>query len=189
MRKSVFKTFMVWQMKQEERWLNEKADKGLLMVETGKFHYEFEEAEPGKYLIKLLMLSGSKNSAKNRDYFKFLEEMGIEYVCGMNFPGVCQVYLKMEKENAPADGEIFSDIDSKIKYNRLVMTYLTFAAIVFGLISAWTWSRTFRYYSSTKTVYGILTGICIAIVVAALFNVGRLLLDNHNMKKERSIHE
>ena len=189
MRTSVFKTFMVWQMKKEERWLNEKAEQGLLLVDAGKFHYDFEDAEPGKYLIKLVMLSGSKNSAKNRDYYKFLEEMDIKYVYGMNFPGVCQVYLKMEKENAPADGELFSDIDSKIKYNRLVMTYLIFAAVVFGLISAFTWKMTFRSYGSLKTVYGVYTGICIAIVIAALFNIARLLIDNHNLKKERTLHE
>ena len=183
------KMFFVWQMEKEEAWLNEMADHGYLLTHAGKFHYDFDEVEAGKYYIKLLMLSGSKNSAKNREYFRFLEDLGIQYADGMNFPGACQVYLKMEKKDAPSDGDFFSDMESRIRYNRVVIRYLSFCFIVLALI-AWLNIHMYLYRnnfnrSSNALVGGVLCALCVADLIVII----RMLIRNHNLKKERKIHE
>ena len=136
MRTRFYKFFLVGQMEKEERWLNEMADHGYLVNSVSKFWFDFDEVEAGKYRVQVLFLKGGKNSAKNRDFYRFLEEMGISYVDGMNFPGTCYVYLKMEKDDFPEQLEMYSDADSKIRYNRVVIWYMLFASIVMSLLAA-----------------------------------------------------
>ena len=143
MRKRFYKLFLVGQMEKEEQWLNEMADHGFLVVNVRKFYFDFDEVDPGKYRIKVMMLKGSKNSPKNQDFYRFLEDMGISYVDGMNFPGVCYVYLKMPKDSDVNQLEMYSDVDSKIRYNRMVMFYMIFATIAITLIGIWNFYMAF----------------------------------------------
>lgn len=189
MRTTIIKMFYVWQMEKEEAWLNEMADKGLLLRNAGKFHYDFDEVEAGKYCIKLLMLGGGKNSAKNREYFRFLEDLGIRYTDGINFPGACQVYLTMEKKDAPSDGDFYSDVESKTRYNRVVIRYLSFSFIVLALLGWWNFHKALHSLNDFRVILFMLFGMICVLGVADLFMVIRLLIQNHNLKKERKIHE
>lgn len=189
MRTTFKKMFFVWQMDKEEAWLNEMADHGYLLAHAGKFHYDFDEVEAGKYTIKLLMLNGSKHSAKNREYFRFLEDLGIQYADGMNFPGACQVYLKMEKKDAPVDGEFFSDVESKIRYNRVVLRYLSFSFIVILLLAWLNIHMALNRIKFNRMMNGITGGVLCVLCAADLVVIIRLLIQNHHLKKERKIHE
>jgi len=189
MRTRIHKLFLVSQMEQEEKWLNDKAEQGYLVSQVGKFSYLFDKVEAHQYCVKLLMMSGSKNSEKNRKYFRFLEEMGIDYVDGMNFPFVSQVYLKMKKEDAPAQMEFFSDMESKVKYNRLVMAYLVFAIIVMALLTGLNYHMGMRQENSFRMINYFLAGVLIGLIIMVSFEIVRLLLVNHKLKKERRIHE
>ena len=81
MRSKFHKLFWIWQLDKEESWINDMAAHGYALVHAGRFcNYEFDEVEPGKYIYKSLFLKGSGDSTKNREYYRFLDEMGIETV-------------------------------------------------------------------------------------------------------------
>ncbi len=62
-------------LKQQEKWLNEMADKGCRLVRTGRAWYEFEECEPGKYRYAVEFV-GEKSKREAQEYVSFLEDCG-----------------------------------------------------------------------------------------------------------------
>ena len=54
-KKTVFKLFFVWDFEKEERWLNEMAQEGWVLDNTGFSFYTFVRCEPGEYIIRLEM--------------------------------------------------------------------------------------------------------------------------------------
>ena len=72
-KKTVFKLFFVWDFEKEERWLNEMAQEGWVLDNTGFSFYTFVRCEPGEYIIRLEMNPSS-------DYRAFVKELGAEYI-------------------------------------------------------------------------------------------------------------
>ena len=72
-KKTVFKLFFVWDFEKEERWLNEMAQEGWVLDNTGFSFYTFVRCEPGEYIIRLEMNPSS-------DYRAFVKELGAESV-------------------------------------------------------------------------------------------------------------
>ena len=68
-KKTVFKLFFVWDFEKEERWLNEMAQEGWVLDNTGFSFYTFVRCEPGEYIIRLEMNPSS-------DYRAFVKELG-----------------------------------------------------------------------------------------------------------------
>ena len=68
-KKTVFKLFFVWDFEKEERWLNEMAQEGWVLDNTGFSFYTFVRCEPGEYIICLEMNPSS-------DYRAFVKELG-----------------------------------------------------------------------------------------------------------------
>ena len=77
MRTTFHKLFFIWQLPKEEAWINEMAAHGYGLVGVGRFTFEFEDIEPGKYRYKEIFIKGSFGSEKTREFLKFLEEMVI----------------------------------------------------------------------------------------------------------------
>ena len=75
-KKTVFKLFFVWDFEKEERWLNEMAQEGWVLDNTGFSFYTFVRCEPGEYIIRLEMNPSS-------DYRAFVKEAG------------CRVYRRL----------------------------------------------------------------------------------------------
>jgi hypothetical protein len=191
MRRVIHKIFWIWQLEKEQAWINEMASHGYSLEHAGRFTFEFDETEPGKYIYKEIFLKGWGESAENLKYFKFLEEMGIKVVCYINYPGTCWVYTRALREEYPDGIELYSDIDSKINYQKVMAGYLIFV-IAFTFFAA--------LLNITVVVnqlqYGMLlplnlicatflSALCVAAVIAmikAFVNIG-------NLKKERKIHE
>ena len=67
-KKTVFKLFFVWDFEKEERWLNEMAQEGWVLDNTGFSFYTFVRCEPGEYIIRLEMNPSS-------DYHAFVKEL------------------------------------------------------------------------------------------------------------------
>ena len=67
-KKTVFKLFFVWDFEKEERWLNEMAQEGWVLDNTGFSFYTFVRCEPGEYIIRLEMNPSS-------DYRAFVKEL------------------------------------------------------------------------------------------------------------------
>ena len=118
--------------------------------------------------------------------------MGIKVVCYINYPGTCWVYVRALKEDYPDGIELYSDIDSKINYQKIIAGYMIFVIVITllaglinlsAVISMWvSYNRImFLNIACTAIVFALCAGAVIA-TVKAYVNIGRL-------KKERKIHE
>lgn len=67
-KKTVFKLFFVWDFEKEERWLNEMAQEGWVLDNTGFSFYTFVRCEPGEYIIRLEMNPSSDYRAFVRNW-------------------------------------------------------------------------------------------------------------------------
>ena len=93
-KKTVFKLFFVWDFEKEERWLNEMAQEGWVLDNTGFSFYTFVLCEPGEYIIRLEMNPSS-------DYRAFVKELGAEYIGGF----INWVYFRRKAEILKLPGD------------------------------------------------------------------------------------
>lgn len=189
MRHVFHKWFFIWNLDKEENWINNMASHGYSLVRAGRFSFEFDETEAGKYKYKTLFLSGSANSAKNTDFYKFIEEMGIEVVCTLNYPGTCCVYTRGLATDFPDGIEYYSDKDSRIKYLRTSLFYFIFATVFLllaGLLNLSIGLRLANTVNVINLVEGfVLLGMCVAGAIAII----RLTIQIVKLKKDRKINE
>ena len=111
-KKTVFKLFFVWDFEKEERWLNEMAQEGWVLDNTGFSFYTFVRCEPGEYIIRLEMNPSS-------DYRAFVKELGAEYIGG------CVNWVYFRRKAELGSFELLSDIDSRL--NLLCAAMLSYA--------------------------------------------------------------
>ncbi|MBR2992434.1 MAG: DUF2812 domain-containing protein [Clostridiales bacterium] len=189
MRRVVHKLFFIWQLEKEQAWVNEMASHGYALEHAGRLRFEFDETEPDKYIYKEIFLKGWGESAENIKYFRFLEEMGIKVVCYINYPGTCWVYLRALKEDYPDGIELYSDIDSKITYQRVMAWYMLLVIVLTlagGSLNLWTAFYSRNYVFPINLIVGILLiALCTAAVIAEIKNLVKL----SRLKKERKLHE
>ena len=102
-KKTVFKLFFVWDFEKEERWLNEMAQEGWVLDNTGFSFYTFVRCEPGEYIIRLEMNPSS-------DYRAFVKELGAEYIGG------CVNWVYFRRKAELGSFELLSDIDSRLTH-------------------------------------------------------------------------
>ena len=114
-KKTVFKLFFVWDFEKEERWLNEMAQEGWVLDNTGFSFYTFVRCEPGEYIIRLEMNPSS-------DYRAFVKEL---------------VYFRRKAELGSF--ELLSDIDSRLTHlsriNRM-LSLICLANLILGITNS-----------------------------------------------------
>jgi hypothetical protein len=124
-----FKWFWAWQDDKEEAWLNQKANKGLLL-ERVSFPgiYHFRQGKPGQYVYRLDFQS---LRAKDREsYFQLFEDAGWEHVEDMGG----WIYFRYEVSGNEIP-DIYSDQESKLgKYTRLMIYLAAFLPIMMILL-------------------------------------------------------
>ena len=192
MRRVIHKLFWIWQLEKEQAWINEMASHGYSLEHAGRFTFEFDETEPDKYIYKEIFLKGWGESAENLKYFKFLEEMGIKVVCYINYPGTCWVYTRALKEDYPDGIELYSDIDSKINYRKVMAGYLIFVIAVTLFAALLNISIVVNYWLTHGMVMtlNLICSIAMsALCVAAFIATVKAFIKIGNLKKERKIHE
>ena len=192
MRRVIHKLFWIWQLEKEQAWINEMASHGYSLEHAGRLTFEFEETEPNKYIYKEIFLKGMGESSENLKYFKFLEEMGINVVCYINYPGTCWVYIRALKEDYPDGIELYSDIDSKINYQKVMAGYLIFviAVTLFGaLINLSIVINSLARYNMIMWLNLACTGFTFALCIAAVVAEIKALANIRKLKKERKLHE
>ena len=192
MRRVIHKIFWIWQLEKEQAWINEMASHGYSLEHAGRLTFEFDETEPGKYIYKEIFLKGWGESVENIKYFRFLEEMGIKVVCYINYPGTCWVYTRALREDYPDGIELYSDIDSKINYQKVMAGYMIFVTVATLFASALNLSIVLKYLAEYNmlmplnlicAVFISVLFVCSVIaVIKAFVNIGKL-------KKERKLHE
>ena len=164
-KKTVFKLFFVWDFEKEERWLNEMAQEGWVLDNTGFSFYTFVRCEPGEYIIRLEMNPSS-------DYRAFVKELGAEYIGGC----VNWAYFRRKAELGPFD--LFSDIDSRIKHlDRIgkMLWLLCLANLLIGVTNL----------MNGRTI-SILNLLCAAVLS---YGLGRIHGKKEALETERLLHE
>ena len=115
--------------------------------------------------------------------------MGITMINRINYPGTCCVYLRALKEDFPNGIDLYSDIDSKITYERTLMWYLLFVAIlnlVIGIYNCIVISIINGRIMSANLFCSFLS---FAIFIASTIYFIKKLVRINKLKKERKIHE
>lgn len=126
-KKTLWKWFWAWDFEKEERWLNEMAMQGWMLVEVGFCRYTFEKGEPGSYIYRLQM------HKPEEDYLSFMEDIGAEYVDRF----VNWLYLRRSAELGPF--EIFSDAKSRLEHLEWIgriMLVVGMCNLLIGVVNA-----------------------------------------------------
>lgn len=180
MKQRFHKIFFVWQFEKEEKWLNEMARQGLALTDVGFCRYDFEDCEPGKYQFHLELLEQAPNHPKSRDYIQFIEESGAEHI------GSLFRWVYFRKEVADGGFEIYSDLDSRIRYlksiNNLMITLLILNLFA-GL---------YNLFIGITFPAPLNAGIAIPVLLLSAFLSGSMIHLNKvigRLKREREIHE
>lgn len=106
----------------EEKWINDMVQKGYAFKNYTFPKYTFEDCKPGEYIYRLQMLEKKLSHPESVDYLEFTKDMNVEIV------GTYVRWVYFRKKAADGPFEIFSDVASKIKYHKTLMT-------TFGIIS------------------------------------------------------
>ncbi len=188
MRTTFHKFFGIWQLPKEEAWINEMAEHGYGLVSAGRITFEFEDIEIGQYKYKELMLKGSFDSKKVREFLKFMEEMEVKNVAHVSYPGHTIVYLRYDSSMENFD--IFSDLDSKIEYEKTMVGYLLFAAII--NLAVWVLNMTIFIINCRERYPSYISLACILNLILAVVILIDIIKRNRRIKSltaERKIHE
>lgn len=124
MKRVVYKIFWTWNFDEEEKWLNEMAEKGFALSSVGLFRYEFEESLPGEYNIRLELLGHWPSHIESGDYIRFLEETDVEHV------GSVMRWVYFRKKAVDGTFDLYSDNESRIQHlNRILILLVTFGVM------------------------------------------------------------
>lgn len=180
MRHTIYKWFWAWDFEKEEKWLNEMSAKGLQLAAVGFCRYVFEEGTRGEYAYRLELLKDLPSNPESVSYIRFLEETGIEYI------GSVIRWSYFRKKAADGAFEIYSDIDSKIKHYKRIMTLFIAVtpAVLFPAVS--------NLNSYLDRGFSIELGLSIISFIVTIllgFGVFKILMKINRLKKEKTIRE
>ena len=151
--KKKFKVFLS-PIEGQERWLNNKAQEGLKLINTGRFFYTFHNCKPNEYQYAVDYV-GNKGFTELKEYQKFLDEIGINFYekplnIGQfswgkmklrpyaNTKGkiatskgmINKELLILEKRNDGKEFEIYSNMEDRIYRLREIRKPLLFTEII-----------------------------------------------------------
>ena len=185
MRKTVKKFFGLWDLDKEEKWLNEMASQGWYLVSVKRWHYEFEQAAPGMYNIRLEFMKKGPVHKENQRYISFLQETGAIYIGGVG-------YIAYFAGPTDSNFELFSDNTSRIKYYSRIIKEMGFWGvfswlnvlknIIFFLLNL----SSFQLYDIHYIVIGIIWLLLAIFYTRALANNIR---KRKTLKKQQNIFE
>ena len=113
-----------WNPEKEESWLNEMAAKGMALTDYSWCRYVFEECNKGEYIYRIELLDNSARHPESISYIKFLEDTGVEFVASY----WRWIFLRKKAADGPFD--LYSDLDSKIKYYKKIRSFWTAFAVM-----------------------------------------------------------
>ena len=108
----------------EEKWLNQKAKEGWALTWYCWMIYRFEPCEPGEYAFRIDFLNHPTWHPASREYFSFLEEMGIQVV------GKWLFWIALKKRTADGPLDLYSDFESQIRHCQRVVRWFTVIAVI-----------------------------------------------------------
>ncbi len=117
-----------------------------------------------------------------------MEEMDVENVAHVSYPGHTIVYLRYDSSIENFD--IFSDLDSKIEYEKTMVGYLLFAAII--NLAVWVLNMTIFIINCRERYPSYISLACILNLILAVVILIDIIKRNRRIKSltaERKIHE
>lgn len=124
MRKTIYKWIWAWDFDKEEKWLNEMAANGLVLVSTALCRYEFEDCVPGEYNVRLELLEELPSHPQSQQYISFIEESGAQCI------GSYLRWVYFRKKTTEGSFDLYSDNASRIKHLNRVSTLITILAFI-----------------------------------------------------------
>lgn len=180
MRHTIYKWFWAWDFEKEEKWLNEMSAKGMQLVAVGFCKYMFEETAPSEYIYRLELLENAPSHSKSIAYIQFLEETGVEYI------GSYMRWVYFRKKVTYGAFDLYSDIGSKIKQYKRIITLLLFVIP----INLWSALLNFRNSISigftASIVSCILSSLMVLLLGVGVITIGRKI---RILEKEKAIRE
>ena len=129
MRKTEWHFWTIGQYREEEKWLNKKAQEGLALVSAFAVRYEFEPCTPGEYTYKIVFTDHMPGTEGRKDFEEFLSENGIEEV------GRFHRWAYYRKKNDGTPFEMFNTTSEELahanKIKNLASVLVTIMAITF----------------------------------------------------------
>jgi hypothetical protein len=107
MNKKVFRLY--WDKDKEETWLNDMVSEGWALSHFFLGVYTFKKCEKGEYTYRIDFMNDVESSQRSRDYIKFVEDTGAEYVDSWFR------WVFFRKKTSEGEFVLYTDIDSKIK--------------------------------------------------------------------------
>lgn len=122
------KVKIFFDIEKEVAWLNAMSKDGFRLTDKQGFTYILENDPENQYLYQVGKMSFSSNK-KIQGYLDFLEELDIK-------PVATQMgWIYLEKKNDDRPFEIYTDIPSKIKqYKAIISTYLIMTLLCISFI-------------------------------------------------------
>lgn len=180
MNKKVFKLY--WDKDKEEIWLNEMCNEGWALSDFFLGLYTFKKCEKGEYTYRIDLMDDVESTQKSRDYIKFVEDTGAEYVTSW----FRWVFFRKKA----SDGEfiLYTDIDSKITNYKSIRNMFTAATIIELLAFISLASNLFEH--GEIYIPGTFFVSLILVLVIVLSSVAIKTNDKiNNLIKEKSIKE
>ena len=118
--------------------------------------------------------------------------MGIKVVCYINYPGTCWVYTRALREDYPDGIELYSDIDSKINYQKVMAGYMIFVTVATLFASVLNLSIVINYlveYNKLMPLNLICAVFISVLFVCSVIAVIKAFVNIGKLKKERKLHE
>lgn len=180
MRTKVHKWFWVWDYKKEEKWLNDMAAQGKALVRAAFGAYEFEDCQPGEYIIRLQMSDNVPGTEKGNEYIRFVEETGAEHV------GSVARWVYFRKKAELGAFELMGDNATRIKHLRGIMLMLLPLLLV-NLFNAINNLSTGIARGSTFQL--MVAGACAAVTLLLAYAIFRLNTEKKRLEKEAQLYE
>lgn len=178
MKKTMYKWFWAWSFDKEEKWLNEMAAKGQVLVSIGFCKYTFENCVPGEYNVRLELLENVPTHEDSQQYIRFIEETGAEHI------GSIMRWVYFRKKTTEGEFNLFSDNASRIQHlNRI----LTIIGVIAGLNLYFGFNNLNLFFASPYPplmflpILNLSLGILVACGFLKLYYKRRKLVEQQNL--------
>ena len=185
MRKTVKKTFWIWQLEKEEEWLNQMAAEGWCLISVGYRRYEFEQVPPGLFTIRTEWLEKSANHSDSFAYIEFLKSTGAVNICNR---GNMAYFRKIADNNF----QLYSDNSSRIKYYSRLIKYFGTLVFLYSLIIVMRWLLFFvkLFVDNGFDWFDFLFAIFwTALTIPFAFGLSKYIKKRKALKEEQNLYE
>ncbi len=179
MRTKKFKAFAEWEYEKEEAWLNEMAAKGQTLVSRHSF-YEFEETQPGEYIIRMELLSDGPKSLDGEKYIRFVEDTGAEYIAHSG------KWAYFRKKAADGPFELHSDNETRARHLQRIIRSL-WSTMRFNILMGSIFLL--RIMTLAQKEYVWLLGLAILFSIPVAIALVRLYRQKRRLEKNGKLFE